>query len=776
MVRNLQILPEIPPVPANSGMKLVAVSYEISFSPYFETTGVNKRDEKAIIVSNIEDNVNLTSYYYDVEGVTEDTDIYARYRLHFEIATAGGVRTASTGWSTVVNMKGDQEGFKVADVILATPIVGVRKDTDNQNRELVVITSSKMKLFVGYGNHKSTTWVIEDSDGQVIFERLRSEELLEEIRVPLDTFEFDKAYVVKCQHHSTTNADSYWGKEVYNQSLTYAGLYEILIHGDLVGGKTLPLEVVLHMNKFESVDYVLKDKNGTIVAKSLDNSKLYTYMYIPELTPGQLYCLYSRLEYLEGVYTPWRKEQCFILKERTPIEINPNIKYEEEYKFVQHMIQPYTKYLYSQQLDIGGFIMATNQPGAFHGLAMYQLEGGRLEFVNNLVGSQNPHASFDLSGWSISVMPIFTGEVVINRMEITATHDAEGIGDTIFMKYAVNRSDRTFTLKDVYRPLKQLGSTGVSGSIAATIDSSIWYIPHLEGTTKNHTNLKLYRLNTVTMANDKEIDLPFNAKTYVSLCIVRNDILLVAGGMKEVPSGDTKAWTRDNDLIYLYNTKTDEWRLIANFNSIGLKSWYNLHMVTRADGNVAIFNNTESAGVAEDQSIVILNTYTNTLSKLDNDFPDGRMYLKTLFTDKRDIYRSSSSPLDPQLVFKHVRKGLNEVEYTTDDYIDHVITNLVVPANTTVTIDNPYKYARIEIQGKVSDGTSGKLIWLGKNNRREFFSDTLFITKTMQLYENNVDELTKDDKWKNVVVLEGAELQITDANAPTGTPSPADLP
>ena len=52
MVRDLQILPEIPKIPAGSGIRHIATSYEVSRSPYFETVGNNVRDEKDIIVSN----------------------------------------------------------------------------------------------------------------------------------------------------------------------------------------------------------------------------------------------------------------------------------------------------------------------------------------------------------------------------------------------------------------------------------------------------------------------------------------------------------------------------------------------------------------------------------------------------------------------------------------------------------------------------------------------------------------------------------------------------
>ena len=129
MTRNLQILPDIPDLP--SGIKVIAANYEVSRSPYFEDTENNKRDEKAIIVSNLEDTVNTKGFWIDIPNLKEDDDIYARYQLHLEILKEDGSKVkADMGWSRPVNMKGDQEGFLVSDVIIATPKVSVNVNSN----------------------------------------------------------------------------------------------------------------------------------------------------------------------------------------------------------------------------------------------------------------------------------------------------------------------------------------------------------------------------------------------------------------------------------------------------------------------------------------------------------------------------------------------------------------------------------------------------------------------------------------------------------------------
>ena len=154
------------------------------------------------------------------------------------------------------------------------------------------------------------------------------------------------------------------------------------------------------------------------------------------------------------------------------------------------------------------------------------------------------------------------------------------------------------------------------------------------------------------------------------------------------------------------------------------------------------------------------------ITNLNNDFEDGRIYLRTLRANNGNIYRISSAPLDPQEVYIYKTKGYANITNGTADIQTNVITDLVVPAGRTVVIDNPYKYTTIKIEGKVDDGTSGTLVWVSATKRTEYKADTLFVTKSMLLYNDNVDELTKDKKWKNIVLLDGVHLEVASGNKP----------
>lgn len=769
MVRDLQILPEIPIIPAGSGMRHIATSYEVGRSPYFETVGNNVRKEEDIIVSNLEDTVNLNRYTTQIAGITEDTELYARFKLHFNITTSDGTRRADSGWSSVVNLKGDMEGFKVSDVILATPRLFITKDSTS-TRDVIKIESSPMEVFIGYGNHDSTTWTITDSDGKILFQRKYSKELLTELVIDEADYAYNKVFIIKCQHHSTTNATSNPGVYVYNAALDQRNLYTLTPESELIAGRKLLTSVVLHINRFISIDVVIKNKEDTIISESLNNTNLYPKVNIPaDIVDGEIYYIWSRIQYEAGLYSAWQLDAVLVGKSNKILDINPNTEYEDGYLYSQKIIQPGVKYLMSKELvNQGGFVLPKSDTEVFKGLAYYRVESGLLTYIDDIQGTENVGSNKPLSNWSTNIVPLYNGDVIINRTELQSDKDKEGLGKSVFLKYEVDTQNVSFTLKGSANPVKQLGSTGVSGSMVATIDNNIYYVPHKEGTFTTPTKLALYKLDTNTMTTSKEMDLPFEAFSYVSMCLLSNKEFLVLGGVSktELDKANPKDMVRTNQFIYKYNIDTQEFTKIGDLSTSGTSSWYNVHAVMRKDGKVAIFNNSEGAGVAENQKIILFDPKTETVTDLNNDFEDGRMYLRTLVADNGNIYRISSAPLDPQEVYIYKTKGYANVSNGSADIQTNVITDLVVPAGRTVVIDNPYKYTTITIEGKVDDGTTGTLVWVSGTKRTEYKADTLFITKTMVLYNDNVDELTKDKKWKNIVLLDGVHMEVNSGNQP----------
>lgn len=763
MVRNLQILPQIPQVPDGSGMTHIATSYEVSRSPYFDTTEHTVRDEEAIIVSNLEDTVNLASYYIDIPNVTEDTDIYVRYKLHYQIVKDGSTRKADLGWSSIVNMKGDQEDFKVSDVILATPRVFVKKEVAGGIKTLK-ITTSPMEVFIGYGDHKATTWEITTSDNKQVLYRNKSKELLTEIELPISMFPYNEVFIIKAIHHSSTNAESLPGKYIYNEALNNGELYQFNIETDLITNRKLLTSCILSVPKFKTIDVVLKDAKGRIVAQTLNHPGLYPTVDVGELVVGDIYGVFTRIQYETDKYTEWKFVKNLIAKDNTAVDINKLVDYETKYVYTQPMIQPGIKFLYGKELSVGGFIMPASENSGFNGLSYYRIEGGLLTYIKDIEGSENSEATKQVSCWNTAILPLYNGDIIVNRTKMV---DSDGLKRTsVWSKYSINVVSMSFELVKEVELENHTGACGISGSCIATLDNDIIFIPPGIVKAKKAQNLKVFKLKTKTMEVEELADLPFEATQYVSMCLVNDNKALVLGGCGALSAADPKDWTRGNNDIFMLDIKKKTFANAGSLNSLELPNWYNVHAVLRKDGKVAIFNQSEGAGIAVDQQVALYDPEKKTVEKLDNDFEDGRVYLKTLLCNNGNIIRISSSPVEPQLVYTYKTKGTIVGQNITPSTIADTITDLVVKPNETVVIDNPYKYTSITIQGNVDDGTSGTLVWLGKNNLRKFQADTKFITKSLLFYNDDIDTLTQDGKWKQIFMLDDTSITVRDDNKP----------
>lgn len=765
MVRNLQILPDIPELP--TGMRVIACSYEVSRSPYFETTSNNTRDESAIIVSNLEDTVNINGYWIDIPNLKEDDDIYARYQLHLEITKPDGSKVkADMGWSRPVNMKGDQEGFKVSDVILATPKLYVNL-TNNNSTIRVSVQTSPMEIFVGYGEHTHTTWEITNSDGVTIFSRKKSKDMLTSITIPKEDFQHDEVYIIRCKFHSSTNAESDWGCYILNSGLSFKDLFEVIAPDELIAGKILSTQVILNSARFISVSLILKDKRDTIVTQTLNHLDLYPSIRVPALRAGDIYRLYARLEYEPGKYTEWKLIKTYIAKDNSVFDIDPTKVYIDNYLFVQPIMLPTSKFLYSRELLTGGYVMPrTDEAENFLGLSYFIFDGGTFRYIKDIPGTENTGTQKPLSNWSISVIPLYNGEVIICKSEIVRDIDNIGQGKLVFLKYSYDSFNIIFKLEGTATKNRHYGSTGVSGSMLAMLDNSVYYVSAIEGAPRSKEKLALYKLDTVTMSIDKVADLPFEAKEFVSLCMLNNEEFLVLGGCNDTSANDPKDWRRSNDFIYKFKIEDKSFTKVGELTELNIPAWYNLHATILKNGKIAIFNNAEGIGVAEDQSIVIYDPETQLVRKLNNDFADGRIYTKTLMSNTGHVFRISSSLKQPQMIYMYRTSDYVADDLENMDLMPSPAEDLIVPAGTSVTVDNLYRYNKIEIQGSVADGTSGELTVIGPRGIRKYDADTFFVTRSMVLYENTVDALTKNKTYKNIFVLDGASITTRDDDEP----------
>ena len=185
-----------------SDKKLKATSYQVANTGLF-------RDED-IVVDNKEDTKNL--YEYDVELDFTKADIYfARVKLHFDDDTY-------YGWTKPIVLTKDGDGFSHNNTVIVTPTVTVTTDINNAVLGGFRIMGSEFIIFTGHGNHLATSWVIKDSLGAIIWEKIRDESNLREIRVPNNILKPNRIYSVEVTYIANNNMMSNPGRIILKTS------------------------------------------------------------------------------------------------------------------------------------------------------------------------------------------------------------------------------------------------------------------------------------------------------------------------------------------------------------------------------------------------------------------------------------------------------------------------------------------------------------------------------------------------------------------------------
>ena len=98
------------------------------------------------------------------------------------------------------------------------------------------------------------------------------------------------------------------------------------------------------------------------------------------------------------------------------------------------------------------------------------------------------------------------------------------------------------------------------------------------------------------------------------------------------------------------------------------------------------------------------------------------------------MYRISSREIDPQKIYGLYSRPLLEEEKTDNTIID-TVKDLVVPVGKTITIESPYRYRTIHIEG-TSVTNTGILKYTEDGVTRTFIYSDLIITRPTVLWQD----------------------------------------
>lgn len=133
--------------------------------------------------------------------------------------------------STVCRCIPDQIGFSFNNNIISTPEISIL-DYGNYNNIPIngfTISVSDMIMFMGHGEHVSTSYSLLDTNNKVLFSSLKDKFNLNTILVPDDILEESKSYRIEVIQHNNYESDSYPAVLCFTTAGNY-NLFHIAIH------------------------------------------------------------------------------------------------------------------------------------------------------------------------------------------------------------------------------------------------------------------------------------------------------------------------------------------------------------------------------------------------------------------------------------------------------------------------------------------------------------------------------------------------------------------
>lgn len=734
-MKHIRIAANTPQLPTGSTLQHIGTSYQVSTSQDFTLT-----DKYLLNVVN--DNQNLLEYRAEI-NITDDDVIYVRYKLHF----TDGVES---NWSRLVSIKGNQLDMVYTNVVVATPTVTVEKEYLSSENYRVKVTTSAMKLYAGSGTHASTTWVVSDSDGELVYERKNDIDNLTELVLDSAIFDNNKFYEVKVSHIVTTGIESNQGKAIYSGRISHHKLYEIAELGSLTQDRMLYFKLTLFTTLFKSIDIAIRDNAGATVISNLDQKTTTPAIMVKGLNTYTRYSVYARINLNNGTSLPYNLVFSGIPEENYLVPPHPYITY-------------LSKFDYSQLLVLGGqTIQSTSE--FYNGTVLMANHNERSVFrykvksdILRLVGKALTLPSDDVIGLPhYNILPLHDGNVIINYCrEIDGREGAYNV----FAMYKHNPVANKFKFINTITRDNELGGTALTSSAVVTRDNNVYYIPNSEvDANGNNIDVSLYKLNTKTFTITKVASLPFSAMFHVSLAITQDNRLVIFGGtdMNGISITDSgKVYRRTNNDVYVYNPASLLFSNIGTLPSEVDDDIYAFQSYLRRDGNIVGFNASIGGSEEGNQNTLIIDPIKQKITYEHNDRADKLVYRSTAVLRTGDILRISGNEVDPQVVYRYVSNTMPESQLDDNTVIVSPITELVVDIGKVVTVDDLYRYEKITINGTNYED-SGTLRYVTKNKVREFKYTDLIITRNTMMSES----IFNSYGYRSIYILNNATFVI----------------
>lgn len=731
MLKNIKIAVDKPIVADGSNVIHTGTSYQVSKIPDFSKSNF-------FILNIVNDTENLLSKRFDYE-LSDTQALYVRTKYHYN-----GNRESN--WSKIMPLRGDQIGIKLSSTVINTPSVEAEINRDHDG--IVIIKTGDFSLFAGVGVHESTSYEVVDTDGTVIYNREKDLDNLTSIILPLDKFDTSKSYIIKAKHHTDNNADSNYGKCLFGINTGENTLFDLDLPYYFVPMRNIWFKLSIYTPNYKSIDIRIVDKYNDVVAVEKDQHTVTPSIYTGNIIIGEMYNIQARLTFLDGTRTN------FITTQHLKAELN-----------VLMHINKYTTYLgkhdFSQYINTNGESIQNTYESYSHGILLGKSNSNdiyRYRHLNSKLYEMEKALTLENVE---TIHKVFTNIVPIHSSRLLIDFSAGVTGDNIkspvFRVYRYNVITQTFTFLHEVKRDDERYSTAVSASLVPTVGDSVYYIPTEEVDNNNNDMLTLKVYNATNNIFNTVDKLPVNIKKHGSLVKISDTELMFFGGVNDpIPNTGGKEYIRSNNDVYIFNTITTTWTKINTLPDFIPDTIYNIQAYTRKDGKIVLFNACEEGASVGNQNTYVYDIQNNFFDLEESDTEDTLRYNSTIVYQNGDFGRISNHVIDPQKIFTYISntKGLVDINdnLTIDTNLD-----LVVPENTEITIESPYRYNSITILGTNYEN-SGILHWIRDDEVLDFQFRDLIVTRDMALTNNIYDPL---EPWDSITILDGADFTVS---------------
>lgn len=743
-----------PLIPASLNLKHAGTELQLSYSSDFTSTAdiiPNPNGYEGRHVCLATDGVDITAPYTDVE-VDTDRIIYVRYRILMD-STLDPTDTIeymqTSEWSRISSTEGS-DIYTLTGLIISTPSVFMDQTTGGILEDQLKFSADGFKNIKGDGAHVSTSWVVEDGDGEILFKRMRDTDNKYNILLPSTMFSGDKIYNIKAKFHNELGGESNFGCFTYNPNITVTGNFELkpvlpftkyqdlYFRFMLLKPNIVKLGIIIKENKYDSEVEVYRNENFTP----------RTSIRIPSntinLVVGRTYKVYAFCTVNNGGYTyntALTKTCEFTYQDPTVYPLLSATDYPQLYGDLGR-VSTGNVIVNTAEFKNGLFVMAGNSANklCLYGKYGKGIMATKIEFDLPFTAGEVEDDDNTVLPY-INVLPMYNGMFAINycifnrtnyRRSYWAFYNIDLVNNEVTL--AGTKEQSTAMFADEYL------STAVSSSAVVARDNTIYYIPAGYVPTNDMEDLPLFSIKftgtQVVRTKIKDV-VKEGIKRYMTMCprnaeVNGNEDFLIIGGTTDeefneitsegyVLDGVTYSKLSNKDILN-FNTGTRAITKLGELGHTGAEELdfpvqvYNIAAYRRADGKIVLFNNSINGDYKYDTSTYIIDPETLAESgtigavKENNDTRVDIPFRSTVRMNNGDFVRFSYvGAMYNQSLLYSAQPLLN--------YTDAEITinkNLVVKPGEVIAIENMYLYDTVTIQGTSLDNT-GIIRWTDKN-------------------------------------------------------------